>query len=156
MEAGLEDFAGRGRMNGVNWVELPLFADARGCLVALDPQAPAPHSRRPPFKLQRVYYIFGCGPHAVRAEHAQSADQLFTSLNGSVTLMADNGSETDHYQLDAPVRALHIRAGVWVRLQDFSRGAVVLVASPVSYQDVIYFAAPQPHRLVPQAEEAAA
>ncbi len=120
-------------MTGVYWIELPTHRDARGHLIALD------RLHGLPFEVQRIFYLLECPPAAVRGMHTLSADELLVAVKGSVGIDCKNGREYASFALERPDRALHVRAGVWVRLRDFSPDAVVLVASPVRYAEVIRF-----------------
>jgi hypothetical protein len=128
-------------MRGVELVELDRHTDVRGSLLAFggDPQIP--------FEVGNVYFILDCSTEAVRAEHATSGDSAIIALSSSVTVDVDNGSERDSHRLTDPDTALLVRAGVWLRLRDFSDETRLAVLSSQSYGEMTHFDSPQPDLL---------
>jgi hypothetical protein len=57
----------------------------------------------------------------------------------------DNGTINATYKLDNTNEALWIKAGVWIRLQDFSDDAILLVMSPAEFGRSAQFDSPQPN-----------
>ena len=106
-------------------------------LGALSPPAllAAPRSR---------YFIVDCPPDATRAEHANSNHSAIIALNSSVTVEVDNGSERGTHRLTDPDSALIVRAGVWMRLREFSRETCVVVLSSKPWEETQHFAGPEP------------
>jgi hypothetical protein len=125
-------------MRGVGSVDLTRHADGRGSLVAFAGRSEVP------FDVRNVYFILDCPPDAVRAGHARSDDKALIVLNSSVTVELDNGSERQHRELSGPETALVIRAGVWLRLKDFTPDTVIAVLSSLPHNEATYFDAPAP------------
>jgi WxcM-like, C-terminal len=125
-------------VRGVQLIDLDRITDSRGSLLAFGNKSPIP------FDVKNIYFIVDCPPEATRGEHATSGDQVFMALNSAVTIDLDNASERDSHQLTTPDRGLFIRAGVWVRLREFSRETVIAVLSSKAYGDVEHFKGPNP------------
>ncbi len=99
------------------------------------------------FDIKRAFYIKVDRAGVVRGEQAKSASEVIGALAGAVTIDLDNGSERQTLTLIDATKALRIQAGVWLRLRDFSPGAVLMVASPQRYADTIAYSAPRPDLL---------
>jgi len=126
---------------GAALIDLPVHEDRRGNLIALD------RYQSLPFGVERVIFISSCPESAIRGEHATSGHLALVALTGSVTVDLDNGREQATLQLSRPNQALCVHAGVWVRLRNFTRSAIVLEVLSTCYRDVTYFDEPRPDLL---------
>ena len=120
-------------IRGATIVELVRHTDERGTLISLASDSGAP------FNIQRTFFIYGCPADTIRAEHASSAEMFLVAATGSLIVDLDNGDEQGSVILAAPQQGLHVKAGVWVRLREFSHGAILLVASSDLYKNITYF-----------------
>jgi WxcM-like, C-terminal len=125
-------------VRGVELIKLDRYSDARGSLLAFGSESLIP------FDVGNVYFILDCPPSAVRAEHATSGDSAIIALSPSVTVDVDNGSERGSHLLSAPDTALVVRAGVWLRLREFSEETRVVVLSSLPYAEMTHFDRPTP------------
>jgi WxcM-like protein len=132
-----------GVITGATWIAYEHHPDSRGCLSVLH------SSNGLPFAARRAFVLRGCPKDASRAEHANREDQLIATLSGQVTADLDNGRERATVSLRAVERALWVRAGVWLRLRDFSRDAVLLVLSERTYDNLASSPTPLPELLFP-------
>lgn len=128
-------------MLGVTLVDLPRHADSRGCLVALE------EGKFLPFEVRRVFFMWCVPASAVRAEDAISSHEALIALQGGVTLDLDNGDEQMSIHLSRPDQALCMHAGVWVRMRNFSKEAIILVAASQKHSETKRFGEPQPQLL---------
>jgi hypothetical protein len=133
--------APRRRLVGVKLVSVPRHTDPRGSLIALD------RDQSLPFDVQRVYWICQSSAGAVRGEHATSAHCALVALEGVVEVRVDNGQDRDDIRLSGTDQVLCLHAGVWLRLSNFSHGALVLVASSQRYAESSYYDRPIPELL---------
>src|SRR5437868_2102229 len=131
----------RRRLIGVKLVSVPRHTDARGSLIALD------EDQSLPFDVRRVYCICQSSAGAVRGEHATSAHCALVALEGTVEVDVDNGEDRDNIQLSRMDQVLCLHAGVWLRLFNFTQGAIVLVASSQRYAESSYYDRPFPELL---------
>lgn len=109
---------------------LPLktFRDLRGALsvAALD--------ERFPFVPERIFFISGVPPGAVRGEHAhKSVKHFLVAAHGQLIVDVDDGSSKQQFRLGTPVEGLYIPEGVWLTLSRFSEDAVLCVCASQDY-----------------------
>jgi hypothetical protein len=128
-------------MRGVQLVELDRHTDSRGSLVAFGNDSPIP------FEVRTVYFLVDPPPDAIRAEHANSNDSAIIALRSSVTVELDNGGERESHRLTEPDSALIVRAGVWLRLSEFTPETCVVVLSSKPWEETTHFEGPEPSLL---------
>lgn len=125
-------------VRGVQLLELDRRTDSRGSLLHFGSDSPIP------FDVRNVYFIVDCPPDATRAEHANSNHSAIIALSSAVTVEVDNGSERGTHRLTDPDSALIVRAGVWMRLREFSRETCVVVLSSKPWEETRHFEGPEP------------
>lgn len=92
-----------------------------------------------PFPIRRVYYFCQVDPSAHRGCHAhKQLQQVFICLQGSCTLLLDNGTERQCFTLSDPCQGLYAGPGLWRELYDFAPGTVVLVLTDQHYDEADY------------------
>lgn len=107
--------------------------DERGQLIALE------ENKEIPFKVQRVYYIYGTVKGVRRGFHAhKNLEQILICVNGSCKIHLDNGFETEEVILDKPSIGLYVANDMWREMYDFSRDAVLLVLASKLYDEADY------------------
>ena len=113
-------------IEGVRWVELPSRVDARGVLTSIEGEIDVP------FEIKRVFYM-----HAIvtdRGGHAHAdTDQVVIAAAGHFKMDLSDGTNTQTYVLDDPTRGVYTPRMVFIRLYDFSPGAVCLVLASTHY-----------------------
>ena len=115
-------------IKGVTWTKLPSIQDARGYLTAIE------GSEDIPFQIQRVFYMHGVVPGADRGGHAHmETDQLAVAVSGSLRILVSDGHESRMIMLENPEWGIFIPQMIWIRLMDFSSGAVCLVLADTHY-----------------------
>lgn len=120
-------------MSLVNWVDLPTRGDGRGSLVAIEAE------QNIPFKVNRVYYIFGTGAGVSRGFHAHLAlKQLLVCVSGKCRLVLDDGTTRETLWLDSPTKGILIEGLVWREMHDFSSDCVLLVLASEHYNEADY------------------
>jgi hypothetical protein len=113
-------------LDAVRWVELPSNVDARGVLTSIE------GGQDVPFEIKRVFYMH----HIVtdRGGHAHTdTEQVVTAAAGSFKMDLSDGVNTQTYVLDDPARGVYTPPMVFIRLYDFSSGAVCLVLASTHY-----------------------
>ena len=111
---------------GVRWVELPSRVDGRGVLTSIEGQIDVP------FEIKRVFYMH----HIItdRGGHAHAdTDQVVIAAAGRFKMDLSDGTNTQTYVLDDPTRGVYTPRMVFIRLYDFSPGAVCLVLASTHY-----------------------
>lgn len=105
-------------------INLPVFRDERGELVVWDTDQP--------FKVERVFWIYEVPKRQVRAGHAhETCEQVIIAVTGSFTAVVNGQS----FWMTDPSKALHLPAGKFLLLKDFSPDAVCLVLASEPYND---------------------
>lgn len=109
-------------------IELQQHGDPRGMLVSLEQE------RNVPFRIRRVYYLFGTTRHVHRGRHAhRNLQQLAVAVRGSVTFLLDDGHCTQQVVLDDPAHGLLLERMVWRELYDFTDNCVLMVLADQLY-----------------------
>lgn len=112
----------------VCWVALPHSVDARGVLTAIE------SGRDIPFEIQRVFYLHGTPDGIERGGHAhRDTRQVLIPVAGQLSVDLSNATETRSFRLADPNQGLFVPAMTWVRLYEFSEGAVCLVLADTHY-----------------------
>lgn len=92
-----------------------------------------------PFKIKRVYYIYGVDRTVCRGFHAHSKlHQVLICVNGSVKIRLKNNSSEEIVFLEKPEEALYIGPMIWREMFEFSENAVLLVLASDYYDDNEY------------------
>lgn len=113
-------------IEGVRWVELPSRVDERGVLTSVEGAMDVP------FEIERVFYMH----HIItdRGGHAHAdTDQVVIAAAGHFKMDLSDGTNTQTYVLDDPTRGVYTPRMVFIRLYDFSPGAVCLVLASTHY-----------------------
>jgi dTDP-4-dehydrorhamnose 3,5-epimerase-like enzyme len=103
-------------------ITIPGFEDDRGVVSVVDCEGSLP------FVPKRFYYIRNAHDAVRRGSHAHWKEaEVILALNGSFTVLADNGYRKTEFQLDRPCEALYIPPMTWHELYGFSSGAICAV-----------------------------
>jgi dTDP-4-dehydrorhamnose 3,5-epimerase-like enzyme len=110
-----------------------LLGDARGSLIAIEAE------KTIPFKIARVYYIFGTQEGVERGFHAhKQLLQVAVAVRGSCTMMLDDGKTKCDVELNDPQKAVLIDRMVWHEMKNFSEDCVLLVLADDHYDESDY------------------
>ena len=112
----------------VRWIELPHAVDERGVLTAIE----APNDI--PFEIKRIFYMHGTPAGIERGGHAhRDTRQVVIAASGRFRMDLSDGRETRAFELADANKGLYMPPMIWVRLYDFSDGAVALVLADTHY-----------------------
>jgi hypothetical protein len=115
---------------GVRLVSLKTNVDARGRLTAVEGESEIP------FPIHRIFYVYDVVTGDERGGHAHpGTEQFLIGLAGSlkVDVMSPTASQT--FDLDDPGVGLYLPPMLWVRLYDFTPGAVCFAAASTHYAE---------------------
>lgn len=119
-------------MQTVKYVFQP-HGDERGQLVSLE------EIKDIPFKIRRIYYIYGTAKGVTRGYHAhKKLEQILICINGSCKIKLDNGFEKKIIPLEKPYEGLYVSNDIWREMFDFSDDAVLLVLASELYDESDY------------------
>ena len=110
------------------------FEDERGKLVPME------LNNNCLFDIKRVFYIYNVPDKNVsRGEHANIDTQLMLiATSGSVTVEVRDGDNEGQFILDSPNKGLFLEKGIYKRIYNFSKDAVLLCLSDCYYNPADY------------------
>lgn len=115
-------------VRGAELYHLPKFRDHRGSLsVGEFPGAV-------PFSVARYFLVFDVPSSEIRGEHAhKECHQFLVAVHGSVSVVADDGSNRQEFLLNTPTLGLHLNPMTWGIQYKYSSDAVLLVFASHAY-----------------------
>ncbi|MDQ6891194.1 MAG: WxcM-like domain-containing protein [Acidobacteriota bacterium] len=120
-------------VGGVTFHRLPVVEDMRGDLSVGE------FSRTIPFVPRRYFFVFNVPSREVRGEHAHvKCEQFLICVNGSVSIVVDDGKNREEFLLDSRNLGLHIPPMTWGVQYRYSPDAVLLVFASEFYDDQDY------------------
>jgi hypothetical protein len=113
---------------GVTVHKLPLVLDMRGNLSV------AEFDKHLPFAPKRYFVVFAVPNSRIRGEHAhKKLHQFLVCVNGSCSLMVDDGQNRDEILLNRPNIAVHLTPLIWAAQYNYSADAILLVFASENY-----------------------
>jgi dTDP-4-amino-4,6-dideoxygalactose transaminase len=107
-------------------------ADLRGSLTALDAEFDLP------FDIKRIFYIKDLD-NLERGYHAHmKCEQILIAVQGTFTLILDNGMKEYEFLLDKSNIGVHIPLYHWIKMKDFSKDCIILVLCSYKYDEEEY------------------
>lgn len=104
------------------------FGDERGKLVVIEGEQDIP------FKIERVFYIYGSDDTVVRGQHAnRESEFILINVSGQSKVYVDDGYENFVIELNKPMMGIYIPKMVWKNMYDFSADSVLLVLASTHY-----------------------
>lgn len=120
-------------ITGARIIELPKIIDARGNLTFIEAQ------KHIPFDIKRAYWIYDVPGGETRGGHAfKEQDEFIVALSGSFDVIVDNGNRKKKYHLNRSYFGLHIPAGQWRSMENFSTNSLALVLASTHYDENDY------------------
>lgn len=109
------------------------LGDERGKLVVVE------GSKDIPFKIERVFYIYGSDREVVRGQHAnRESEFVLINVGGTSKVRIDNGHSEAIIELNKPMMGLYIPTMVWKDMYDFSEDSILLVLASTHYNGKEY------------------
>ncbi len=115
-------------IEGIRIYRLPIFSDLRGSLSV------AQYGQYLPFLPKRYFLVFGVASREIRGEHAhRTLDQFLVCVNGSCSLVVDDGEKSQEILLDRPNIGVFLPHMIWGIQYKYSKDAVLLVLASDIY-----------------------
>jgi len=114
-------------------IELPKIFDSRGNLTFIEAQ------NHIPFNIKRAYWIYDVPGGETRGGHAfKEQEEFIVALSGSFDVVVDNGKRKKKFQLNRSYFGLHIPAGKWRSMENFSTNSLALVLASTKFDENDY------------------
>lgn len=114
---------------GVTLWRLPHHADMRGELGVVE------QGKQIPFPVKRHFFVYNVPSPEVRGQHAhRRCHQFLICLNGSCSVVADDGRSREEFLLDDRQLGLHLPPLTWGVQYRYSKDAVLLVLASHPYE----------------------
>lgn len=114
-------------------IDLPTVPDERGLLSF------AQMPEKLPFPPERIFILYGMKPGGARGDHAhREQHQYLIMMHGSAAIEVDDGLTQTSVRLTSPAQALYIPPMLWLRMNEFSDGAVCAVLASGIYDESDY------------------
>jgi dTDP-4-dehydrorhamnose 3,5-epimerase-like enzyme len=112
----------------IQWLAFQSVVDERGRLTVIE------GNNHVPFQIARVFYVHEVAAGTDRGGHAhRDTDQVLTCIHGCMKVDAADGHRVSTFVLDDAKRGLYVPRMLFVRLYDFTPGAVLLVLANTVY-----------------------
>lgn len=104
------------------------LGDERGKLVVIEGEDSIP------FRIERVFYIYGSDSTVVRGQHANlESEFVLINVSGQSKVRITDGNEEIIVELDKPMMGVYIPKMIWKDMYDFSSNSVLLVLASTHY-----------------------
>lgn len=114
-------------------LEFADLGDERGNLVVVEGE------KAIPFRIERVFYMYGSDSTVVRGQHANRESQfVLINVSGTSKVRITDGTEECVVELNKPRMGLYIDKMVWKDMYDFSPDSVLLVLTNTHYNGQEY------------------
>ena len=106
-------------------IEFPQKGDARGHLVIVE------GNKDIPFRIERVFYIYGSDREVIRGRHANYRSEfVLINVAGTSKVKGDDGEK---FHLDRPHTGIYLPKLIWKDMYDFSADSVLLCLASEHY-----------------------
>ena len=114
-------------------IEFPEMGDERGNLVVVEGE------QLVPFKINRVFYMYGSDDTVVRGQHAnRESEFVLINVSGTSKVRVTDGREEAVIELNKPRMGLYLSNMLWKDMYDFSADSVLLVLASEHYDGEEY------------------
>ena len=121
------------KLSDIKFITLPKIEDPRGNLSFIE------EDKHIPFKIKRTYWIYDVPGGQVRGGHAFKEQQEFiVAISGSFDVVVSDGNDQKTFSLNRSYFGLHLPAGIWRQMENFSTNALAMVMSSTVFSKEDY------------------
>ena len=114
-------------------LQLPKITDPRGNLTFIE------RNNHIPFAIKRVYWIYDVPGGETRGGHAfKVQDEFIVAISGSFDVVVDDGKKAERFHLNRSYMGLHVPAGKWRYMDNFSTNSLALVLASTHFDENDY------------------
>ena len=114
-------------------IDLPKIQDPRGNLTFLQ------YPDHLPFEVKRVFWIYDVPGGEVRGGHAfKKQEEFIVAISGSFDVVIDDGEKKEVFHLNRSYKGLHIPAGKWRSMENFSTNSLALILASTEFDENDY------------------
>ena len=114
-------------------IDLPKIQDPRGNLTFLQ------YPDHLPFDVKRVFWIYDVPGGEIRGGHAfKKQEEFIVAISGSFDVVIDDGEKKELFHLNRSYKGLHIPAGKWRSMENFSTNSLALILVSTEYDENDY------------------
>ncbi|MDE5842914.1 MAG: FdtA/QdtA family cupin domain-containing protein [Muribaculaceae bacterium] len=120
-------------LENVKVFEFPKVSDPRGNLTFIE------EAVNVPFEIKRVFYIYDIPGGVTRGGHGHKINKsVLVAITGSMDLHLSDGYKEIVITLNRANKGVLIPEGVWVSMQNFSSGTILLAMNSEYYDEEEY------------------
>lgn len=114
-------------------INLPKIEDLRGNLTFIEAY------KHIPFNILRAYWIYDVPGGEIRGGHAfKEQEEYIVALSGSFDVIVDDGKNKMKFHLNRSYFGLHVPAGKWRSMENFSTNSLALVLASTNFEEKDY------------------
>ena len=108
-------------MVGCKLIEIKKVVEKDGTLLVMEENSPIP------FQIKRIFLVKDVADGAFRGDHATKKTRLILfPINGSCTVMVDDGTDREEFLMDNPSQGLLIEPMIWRSMRKFTPDCVMM------------------------------
>jgi len=111
-------------------IDLTTYCDKRGNLTVIEKVLP--------FAIKRIFYIYGVDDSVRGGHRHRKTVQAAICLQGSCTVLCNDGVKTEVFHLDRPDLCLLLRPEDWHKMYDFTPDAILMVLASEFFDSADY------------------
>ena len=119
--------------NSIQLIDFQMHGDERGQLIV------AEGLKDIPFKIARIFYMYGSNQNVVRGQHANRRSEfVLINVCGTSKVKVTDGQMERSFDLDRPNIGVYLPQMVWKEMYDFSEDSVLLCLASEPYDAAEY------------------
>ena len=114
-------------------LSVPSLGDARGGLAVYECRKDIP------FDIRRIFFLYDLPKNSTRGHHAhKQQEQVVICVQGRCSALLDDSTSRERVILDSACKALYVPPMIWLELDEFEPGTVLVAATNDFYDETDY------------------